>query len=117
MNRRGRVRLSLRPFLAYSLFNQTNSLSLRRAKDKKRRDEKKRAERKEEAAEARGEGRKATDLKLAYRMAKWAGGEDGKLTQSQFSLKYSVCKEILKVDRKIFGGVTLSSSLVRGMMC
>ena len=50
-------------------------------------------------------------------MAKWVGGEDGKLTQSQFSLKYSVCKEILKDDRKNFGGVTLSSSLVRGRMC
>ena len=47
---------------------------LRRAKDKTRRDEKKRPERKEEAAEARGEGRKATDLKLAYRMEKWAVG-------------------------------------------
>ena len=85
---------------------------LRSAKDRMRRGEKKKAERKEEAAEARGEGLKAKDLKLAYRMAKWAGGEDGKLTQSQFSLKYSVCNEILRVGRKNFGGLTLSSSLV-----
>ena len=52
---------------------------LRRAKDKKRRDEKKRAERKEEAAEARGEGRKATDLK--WRIA-WRNCRVGRMGNS-----------------------------------
>ena len=70
-----------------------------------------------EAAVACGGGEKTKDMKLAYHMAKWIDGGDGKLTQAQFNLKYSVCHDILNVGRKGIGGVTLTSSLVRGRMC
>ena len=90
---------------------------LRRARDKKRRTEKKKEEKKEAIANMKGVGRVAAETKMAYHMAKWVDKEDGKLTQKEFSLKYADSINISRVGRVGVGGVTLTSSLVRGRMC
>ena len=90
---------------------------LRRAWDKRRRTEKKKEEKKEAIANMKGVGRVAAETKMAYHMAKWVDKEDGKLTQKEFSLKYADSINIARVGRVGVGGVTLTSSLVRGRMC
>ena len=87
---------------------------LRRAREKKRRTEKKKEDKKEAIANMKGVGRAAAETKLAYHMAKWVDKEDGKLTQKEFSLKYADSINIASGGRVGFGGVTLTSSLVRG---
>jgi hypothetical protein len=87
---------------------------LRRAREKKRRVEKKKEDKKEAIANMKGVGRAAAETKLAYHMAKWVDKVDGKLTQKEFSLKYADSINIASGGRGGVGGVTLTSSLVRG---